>query len=267
MRLLLLSFITSFVALCSTSVGVLAQDPCPTPNAAPQLMVLSESNGNVSLAFATPNPNTFTDFRILVVSQLDSAVVSVQSSLSFSTTAFSGAPFMYYCITYNQTDLEALIPTVNTFLPILCGMPLAINGTELSEVFDILGQCTAIPQPLTISGASNYICLIGTFIPGATFAFGLSSSAMFTGIRALGAPLPTTVAYYANGWQLSWSAGSTAAAHTTHLQLYNMVGQMVYERTLSGATHTIEHAGLPAGTYIAHISNQQQATALQLVKQ
>ena len=86
---------TFFFAILSISATLLAQ--CPTPNSTPTLQVSAYDGTNVTLSFATPNPNVYTNYAILVTDQ-NAVLLTARNELSFNLSSIPTTNGMVFIV-------------------------------------------------------------------------------------------------------------------------------------------------------------------------
>ena len=251
------------------SLGAVAQDPCPTPNSTPTLAVQSFDGANVTLSFATPNPNIFTDYSIIITNR-DGILLGIKSELSFSLADIPTTNgYGFYVLAFNQADADVAVPNLTDALAIVCpGISLPpVNGHyPLSDVLlGILNNCPSLIQGGQLSVALDLLCQLPIFVPGVVLPFGWSDE-MVTGINnAQTNPLLATITPANNQWLVQWQSNNNP---TTQIAVYNSTGQIVYSSTLNNHQNTcsIDTQQLTNGLYMVQISNGQTNSVAKIVK-
>jgi hypothetical protein len=251
------------------SLGAVAQTSCPTPNSTPTLAVQSFDGANVTLSFATPNPNVFTDYYIVITNR-DGIILGIKSELSFNLADIPTTNgYGFYVLAFNQADADVAVPNLTDALAIVCpGISLPpVNGHyPLSDVLlGILNNCPDLIQGGQLSVALDLLCQLPVFVPDVVLPFGWSGE-MVTGINnAQTNPLSATVTPTNNQWLVQWQNNNSL---TTQVTVYNSTGQMVYKTTLSSHQNncSIDTQQLTNGLYMVQISNGQTNSVAKIVK-
>ncbi len=250
------------------SLGAAAQDPCPTPNSTPTLAVQSFDGANVTLSFATPNPNIFTDYSIIITNR-DGILLGIKSELSFNLADMPTTNgYGFYVLAFNQADADVAVPNLTDALAIVCpGISLPpVNGHyPLSDVLlGILNNCPSLIQGGQLSVALDLLCQLPIFVPGVVLPFGWSGE-MVTVINNASNPLSTTITPTNNQWLVQWQNDNNA---NTQITMYNSTGQVVYQTTLSNHQNTcaIDTQQLNNGLYMVQINNGQTRSVAKIVK-
>jgi len=255
---------TFFFAILSISATLLAQ--CPTPNSTPTLQVSAYDGTNVTLSFATPNPNVYTNYAILVTDQ-NAVLLTARNELSFNLSSIPTTNgYGFYCLTYNQADLNAAMPTLLNLLPLVCpGISLQqVNGNYL--ITDLLGGIqNNCPELLTDGNISSLTTLLCTLpqATGVSLPFGVTEETV-TQIAKLNAPVASL---HQNNGSVTLNF-TNATTQASVLQVLNNVGSVIQQDILQNNTqlYEIDTQSLPNGLYFVQISNGKQTQILKFLK-
>lgn len=261
---LLSLFVFSFFSLAN-----LTAQTCPTPNSTPELSVQSFDGTNVTLAFATPNPNVYTDYSIIVTNR-DMIMLGVKTELSFSLADMPSANgYNFYIMTYNQADLDIAVPNLSDALALVCaGIDLSpVNGhyTASSILLGILNNCPALINGGSLATAQGLLCQLPVFVPGVTMPFGMSSQ-IVTGINTAQAnPLSANITPQNNQWLVEWKNNNT---QNTQITVYNSTGQIIEQAQLQNNqnAYSIDTQQLSSGLYMVQINNGETTSVAKIVK-
>lgn len=256
--------ITFFLAILSISSTLWAQ--CPTPNSTPSLQVSAYDGTNVTLSFATTNPNVFTNYAILVTNK-NGILLGARNELSFNLSSIpSTNGYGFYCLTYNQADLNAAVPQILGPLSLVCpGVSLQpVNGNYL--ITDLLGNiqtnCPSLLGAGDIPSLTSLLCTLPDALDVA-LPFGVTNETV-TQIAKLNAPVASL--HQNNGSVTINFANSTTQARV--LQVLNNVGGVIQHDILQNNTqlYEIDTQNFPNGLYFVQINEGKQTQILKFLK-